>query len=140
MIAIAAGDPTMPKKPTEQDRESGNIEHGTRLAKIRREAGLNQAQLGERIGVDQSIISRFENGQRKMYDDILTELAEALGVTPNDILGVAPCKTIKTEEATVSRRLLRNMKQIEELPRRARDKVIATLELALRGAKNSKAS
>jgi transcriptional regulator with XRE-family HTH domain len=128
------------KKVIEEERDSGNIEHGLRLAKIRKAAGLNQEELGIRIGVDQSVISRFEKGQRKMYDDILTELAQALEVTPNDILGIAPCKPIKTEEASISRRLVQHMKQIESLPRRAQDKVMASLELALKGAKSSKAS
>ncbi len=130
----------MAKKVIEEERDSGNIEHGLRLAKIRKAAGLNQEELGIRIGVDQSVISRFEKGQRKMYDDILTELAQALEVTPNDILGIAPCKPIKTEEASISRRLVQHMKQIESLPRRAQDKVMASLELALKGAKSSKAS
>ena len=124
------------KKVIEEERDNGNIEHGLRLAKIRKAAGLNQEELGTRIGVDQSVISRFEKGQRKMYDDILTELAHALNVTPNDILGISPCKPIKTEEASISRRLTQRMKQIEALPRRAQDKVIATLELALKGARN----
>jgi len=124
------------KRVIEEERDSGNIEHGLRLAKIRKTIGLNQAELGARIGVDQSVISRFEKGQRKMYDDILTELAQALNVTPNDILGISPCKPIKTDEASISRRLTQRMKQIEALPRRAQDKVIATLELALKGARN----
>ena len=52
------------------------------------------------------------------------------------VLGISPCKPIKTDEARISRRLTQRMKQIEALPRRAQDKVIATLELALKGARN----
>ena len=126
----------VPKKVVEEERDSGNVEHGLRLIKIRKAAGLSQEELGAKIGVAQPVISRFEKGQRKMYDDILTELAQALDVTPNDILGISPCKPIKTNEASISRRLTQRMKQIEALPRRAQDKVIATLELALKGARN----
>lgn len=131
-----SGVTVVPKRAIEEERDSGNIEHGLRLAKIRKTAGLSQDELAERIGASQPVISRFEKGQRKMYDDILTALAEALDVTPNDILGIEPCKPVKTDESNLSRRLVQRMKQIEGLPRRAQDKVMATLELALKGAKN----
>ena len=123
----------MPKRViVEQD--AGNVEYGLRLAKLRKAAGLSQQELGDRIGVAQSIISRFEKGQRKLYDDVLASIAKALSVTPNDILGIGPCKPVKTDEASLSRRLVLNMKKIESLPRRAQDKVITSLELALKGA------
>jgi transcriptional regulator with XRE-family HTH domain len=129
----------VPKRAAvEEEQEAGNVEYGLRLAKLRKLAGLSQQELGDRIGVAQPIISRFEKGQRKMYDDMLAMLAKALGVTPNDILGIGPCKTIKPEEASLSRRLVLNMKKIESLPRRAQDKVITSLELALKGAIDSR--
>jgi transcriptional regulator with XRE-family HTH domain len=136
LIEPPRGVDCVPKQVVEEERDSGNIEHGLRLSKLRKAAGFSQEELGQRIGVAQPVISRFEKGQRKMYDDILTELAQALDVTPNDILGISPCKPIKTDEASISRRLTQRMKQIEALPRRAQDKVIATLELALKGARN----
>ena len=125
----------MPRRVSDVDRENGNVEHGLRLAKIRRSVGLNQEELGQKIGVDQSVISRFEKGQRKMYDDALTELAKALGVTPNDILGVNTNATQRGADVVLSRRMVQRLKEVEALPRRAQDKVIVTLELALRGAK-----
>ena len=86
----------MPKRAAiEVEQEAGNVEYGLRLAKLRKTAGLSQQELGDRIGVAQPIISRFEKGQRKMYDDMLAMLAKALGVTPNDILGIGPCKSVQ---------------------------------------------
>jgi transcriptional regulator with XRE-family HTH domain len=124
------------KKLKEPPPELGNPEVGARLAKLRKEAGISQAQLAELLGTTQSHVSRFEKGQRRMYDDLLAETAKVLGVTPNDILGVGPCKPIKPEEATLSRRLIQRMKQIEALPRRSQDTVIGMIDLALKGARN----
>jgi transcriptional regulator with XRE-family HTH domain len=140
MTFATIGELLMPKRKAQEDLETGNIEHGLRLAAIRRNAGLSQAELGEKIGVDQSVISRFEKGQRKMFDDILTELATALNCTPNDILGMSPCKPVKTDEEALSRRLMQRMKKIETLPRRAQDHLIGMIDLALKGSKNSRAS
>ena len=124
------------KNAKNQETEFGNPEFGARLAKIRKEAGISQVQLAEMLGTTQSHISRYEKGQRRMHDELLADVAKILGVTPNDILGVGPCKPIKPDEATLSRRLIHRMKQIEALPRRAQDTVIIMLDLALKGARN----
>lgn len=114
----------------------GNPDLGARLAKLRKASGLSQLQLAEKLGVTQPLISRYEKGDRRMYDDLIIETAKALGVTPNDLLGVAPSKPIAPELQSVSRRMIKYLKKVEALPRRAQDKVIATIELALKGATN----
>ena len=117
-----------------QAMESGNADYGARLANLRKGAGLSQLQLADKLGITQSLISRYERGDRRMYDDMLAEAAKILGVTPNEILGVGASKPVAPDTATISRRLVKHMKRIESLPRRAQDKVIASLELALKGA------
>ena len=52
----------------------------------RRLAGLSQAELGNRVGLDQSGISRIENGSRPVTVGMLKALAKALGVAPGDLL------------------------------------------------------
>ena len=39
---------------------------GTRLRSLRERAGLNQTQLAEKVGTDQSSISRWERNVRKV--------------------------------------------------------------------------
>ena len=50
------------------------------LKQVREQAGLTQIQLAERIGCDQSVISRIESGQRALTLDRLKSIAKALGV------------------------------------------------------------
>ena len=105
-----------------------------RLKAARVLLGLTQLQLAEKLGVTQPLISRYEKGDRRMYDDLIMEMAKSLGVTPNDLLGVAPSKPIAPDVQSISRRMIKYLKKVEALPRRAQDKVITTLELALKGA------
>lgn len=52
------------------------------LAEARREAGLTQAQLAERIGKDQTFISIIERAQRRVDVVEFVALAKALKVDP----------------------------------------------------------
>lgn len=49
---------------------------------IRKRAGLTQAQLAERAGVNQHHISRWETGQVRPGRENLERVADALGVLP----------------------------------------------------------
>ena len=135
MLALKE-DFAVPRGAIEDERANGNVEHGIRLAKFRKTAGISQQELAERIGVAQPVISRYEKGQRKLYDDMLAELAKALGVTPNDILGIAPSKCVDNQASSLSKRMVARLKKIEALPRRAQDHLIGMLDMALKGVKN----
>lgn len=52
----------------------------------RRQAGISQVELGKRVGLDQSGISRIENGSRPVTVGMLKALAKALGVSPGELL------------------------------------------------------
>jgi len=52
---------------------------GARIAELRRERGMSQAQLAEAAGLRQSNVSRIEAGKYATTLDILTNIAQALG-------------------------------------------------------------
>lgn len=52
----------------------------------RRRAGMSQQALGEKVGLDQSGISRIERGQRPVTVGMLKAIAKALGVRPADLI------------------------------------------------------
>lgn len=59
---------------------------GAFLAALRKERGLTQEQLGERIGVTNKTISRWEKGNYLPPAEMLKELSELYGVSINEIL------------------------------------------------------
>ena len=69
---------------------------GAWIAALRKERGLTQKELAERLRVTDKAVSRWETG--KGYPDIslLPALAEALGCTINELLS---CKRLSPEEA-----------------------------------------
>ena len=59
---------------------------GPRIAALRRERGLSQAELAARIRVSPSALGMYEQGRREPSADTLVALARALGVTTDFLL------------------------------------------------------
>ena len=56
------------------------------LRELRRSRGLSQKELGELAGVASGTVYRLENGLRGAYPGTVRKLANALGVTPEELL------------------------------------------------------
>ena len=63
-----------------------DFEFGNRLFQLRKKAGLSQSQLGEKVGVSNKAVSKWENGQAKPGLDVIHKLADTLSVTIDDLL------------------------------------------------------
>ncbi len=63
-------------------------EIGNRIRKYRKECGLTQEQLAEKIHVTKSRISNWEQGTNRPDADILGRICMALNVSPSDLLNV----------------------------------------------------
>ena len=63
---------------------------GARIAALRREAGLSQAELASRLQVSPSALGMYEQGRREPSADTLVKLARELGVTTDYLLTGVP--------------------------------------------------
>lgn len=61
---------------------------------IRERRGLTQVALGQRAGMAPASISHFETGQRVPSLESLVKLADALGVSVDELIGRAPADAI----------------------------------------------
>ncbi|MBE8722980.1 helix-turn-helix domain-containing protein [Sphingobacterium pedocola] len=59
---------------------------GRRIEKLREEKKLEQGELAAMIGRDKQFINRYERQGANPTAFILVQIADALGVTPNDLL------------------------------------------------------
>jgi Zn-dependent peptidase ImmA (M78 family)/DNA-binding XRE family transcriptional regulator len=62
---------------------------GARIAELRAARGMTGTELGEVLGLTKSQVSKIENGTRKLEVGELAVVAEALGVTLAEVLGVS---------------------------------------------------
>lgn len=63
-------------------------EIGNRIRKFRKECGLTQEQLADKINATKSRISNWEQGINRPDADVIADLCRALNVSPSDLLDV----------------------------------------------------
>ncbi len=76
-----------------KERLEKNMEQqtmGKRIVQLRKEKGYTQEQLAELVGVSAQAVSKWENDVSCPDISILPKLAEVLGVTTDELLGVKP--------------------------------------------------
>lgn len=80
--------PPMPggRPPTSQNRTP----FGQRLFEARKQKGLSQIQIAEAIGITQPSYANWERCSVSLKPEYLPKLAKALGMSVEDLLGVAP--------------------------------------------------
>lgn len=92
---------------------------GRRLVALRQARGLTQTQLGEATRTSQRIISRLETVAEHPTVPVLVELARALRVTTDELLGLKPPpKAEPFRQPPEEKRLWRQLRQVAELPER----------------------
>lgn len=64
-----------------------------RLRTRRRELGLSQEELADRIGLHKQFVSRVELGERRLDIVEFVDLARALGLDPGTLIGGVPSNT-----------------------------------------------
>lgn len=67
-----------------------NIEYqqvfGKRVRELRKERGLRQVELAAKVGIDRSYMGFLERGERNPSLEVIAKIAEALSVTPDELL------------------------------------------------------
>jgi len=98
-----------------------------RLATLRKDAGLSQAQLAAKIGVHASNIAFWELSGTPPRGEVLPALARELGVSVDELLGVTPQKP-----AIAKGRLQEAFHAAAKLPRRQQQKIVEVVEALLK--------
>jgi transcriptional regulator with XRE-family HTH domain len=89
---------------------------GKQLARLRKDAGYTQQELADEIGATRRMIAYYEAESDHPPTNLLVELARALNVTTDELLGLkAATATKSTKAKQPDSRLLRRLQQIEKL-------------------------
>ena len=95
---------------------------------------MTQVGLAEAAGMSQRMVSHYECEIENPNADMVVKLAQALGVTADELLGVKPVRKIDqepTNEPTL-RRYLKRIRVIADLPERDQKSVLRMLDNTIR--------
>ncbi len=107
-------------------KEDANF--GSRLAELRKRAGYTQVELAEEIGVTQRVIAYYEGQTDHPPTTLLPDMARALKITTDELLGHAP---IKKQPKPRNTRLARRLEQIEQLGVKEKRQVLQFIDTVI---------
>ena len=121
-------------QPAPIDDSAFAAQVGSRLAAVRKARNVTQIQLAERLGITQSMLSKYERGDLRLHGAMLVRIAETLAVSVDELLGVRaahppPIPVLK------DKRLRRRIHQIDRLSKRDREALIRTIDAFLARAR-----
>ena len=99
---------------------------GKRLADLRKSAGYTQLELANEVGISRRMIAYYEGQTKHPPTTLLPDLAKALGVTSDELLGIKPIK--KPSSKIGSNRLQRKIQQIEKLGTKDKRQVLQLID------------
>ena len=85
---------------------------GTRLRELRQGRGLTQIDLGKTVGVSNRVIAYYEDKNAQPPGPMLADLAQALRVSIDQLLGVKPVKDLASPRTA---RLMNRLRRVEDL-------------------------
>ena len=106
-----------------------NEKIGKRIALIRKERGMSQLELAEKIGISRKLVTDYETGRIRIFDEMILRFAIALKVTSDTLLGL---KDFNYEKPLPSLRVMRRMKEIDNLPEIKKKFILKALDDLIR--------
>ena len=115
-----------------QDTQTQLIARQLKL--LRKKRGLTQSELAGKVGLTLNAISAYEAGRVHIVDVTLVDIAKALNVSTDELLGV---KITKTAIKDISLRLVKRMNAIDALPEIKKRHVLRVLDDTIKANKRA---
>jgi transcriptional regulator with XRE-family HTH domain len=112
-------------RPMTQDEKQFFRQLGGRIAGLRKEQGLTQAQLAQVLDLTQQMVASYEVGRRRVPVSLLPKIAAALAVSVETLIGQGRTTPAKRGPAP---KLQQQMERIQRLPRAKQRLVLQMLD------------
>ncbi len=114
-------------------KKYGETSFGERLQTIRKARGLTQVQLAEAAATTQRAISYYETEAGFPPAPAVIDLAKALNVTTDELLGVKPPRVERANDDGEARRLWKRFQLVSALPERDQKAIIRLVNSLIAG-------
>ena len=104
---------------------------GTRIAALRKEQGMTQVQLAERLGLTQQMIASYEVGRRRVPVSLLPQIADTLAASLDELIGKKDTQPGKRGPSSL---LQKQIERLSRLPKAQQKMVMQMLDGVLNQA------
>jgi transcriptional regulator with XRE-family HTH domain len=116
----------------ENNNKLNNETFGKRLSRFRKERGLSQNALAEKIGISQSTFTDYERDILRLHDKLIVKLSKILKISSDELLGI---KNNGYKEPLPNLRLMRRLIEIERLPLTQQKALLKNIDMFLKASK-----
>jgi transcriptional regulator with XRE-family HTH domain len=74
------------------------VDFGKKLKELRKQSGMTQRQLADKLGITKSVVSYYELSERTPSADVLKDIALIFRVSTDYLLGIERNKTIDVSD------------------------------------------
>jgi transcriptional regulator with XRE-family HTH domain len=114
-----------------KSKKEVTMNFGERLTTLRKAAGFTQQQLADEVGVSRRMIAYYEGQSAHPPTTLLPDLARALSLSTDELLGVAP---LKKAAKPANSRLQRRLQQIEKLNAAEKRRILQVIDTLIESA------
>lgn len=98
---------------------------GQRVSFYRKKMGLTQKDLADKIGIERTLITDYECGRLRMYDEMLARFSRALNISADILLGFGK---EKQSSQIVKVRYMKRIQKIDNLPENKKKVVLQLID------------
>lgn len=110
-----------------KNSEKKQSDFGQRLKELRQKKGLTQAELAEASGMSRRMIVHYESYVKMPPTNKIKKIAEAMGVSSDDLIGIQKSSSKNKKEPELSYKLMKKLKVVEELPTRDQNTIFSLI-------------
>jgi len=121
----------MPQKPNYQlSKLPTKHNPGKNISRVRKNNGLSKKELADKIGITQSLLSKYEVGKLNIPVEIVIQIAITLETDANALLGFGNIKEI----TPIPKKMIKRIKLIEELPPFDKKTILKMIDTTLKAS------
>jgi len=98
-----------------------------RLVRFRKVEGLTQVQIAQKLGISQSTYALYESGARNVSLAMLSQIADALNIGADELLGLDSTKTKRGPASQLEKRV----EAIKQLPAPRQKEILKVVDALL---------
>jgi transcriptional regulator with XRE-family HTH domain len=98
--------------------DEGARKIGALLSQLRKKRGVTQVEMAAKLGVSQSIVSKYEKGELRLHAELIVRLAQVLRVSADQLLGIKEVQPVSPPSGSSERGLWKKLRLVAQLPER----------------------